>query len=102
MERKKWTPKAEITVSLLKFREKRKWQLAFRRYVIEKNKSSFYALYFGLDIEQLRHWIELQFTENIRWDNFGTSWQFDHIVPVAYFDFFNEDDLKLCWNFINT
>lgn len=101
MDRKKWTPKSEITDSLLKFREKRKWQLAFRRYVLEKNISASYAYYFGLGIEQFRKWIEIQFTDDLGWENFGSAWQFDHIVPVAYFDFSVEDDLILCWNFTN-
>ncbi|MEP7107543.1 MAG: hypothetical protein ABI760_06160 [Ferruginibacter sp.] len=101
MERKKWTPKAEITDALLKFREKRKWQLALRRYVLEKNKSPAYGFYFGLVIEDFRKWIEIQFTEELNWENFGSAWQFDHIVPVVYFDFSLESDLILCWNFIN-
>lgn len=101
MARKKWTPQEEVTDSLLKFREKRKWQLAFRRYVLEKQPSTQYAPYFGLGIEQYRKWIELQFTGTLNWDNFATQWQFDHIVPVAYFDYSIEEDLKLCWNFIN-
>ncbi len=101
MARKKWTAKEEITDSLLKFREKRKWQLALRRYILEKNPSEFYAPYFGLDIENYRKWIELQFSDELNWENFGSKWQFDHIVPVAYFDFSNPDDLSLCWNFIN-
>ena len=100
-KRKKWTAKEEITDSVLKFREKRKWQLAFRRYVLEKNPSQTYAPYFGLDIENYRKWIELQFTDGVSWGNFGTAWQFDHIVPVAYFDFEKKEDLLLCWNFIN-
>ncbi len=101
MNRKKWTPKLEITDSLLKFREKRKWQLALRRYVLEKNINSAYAFYFGLGIEEFRNWIEIQFMDGLTWENFGSAWQFDHIVPVAYFDYTNEEDLILCWNFIN-
>jgi len=101
MERKKWTPKAEITDELIRFREKRKWQVALRRYVLEKNLSPSYAIYFGLSIKEFRKWIELQFTGELSWQNFGTSWQFDHIIPVAYFDFTVEHDLLLCWNFIN-
>ena len=100
-KRKKWTAKEEITDSLLRFREKRKWQVALRRYILEKNISQNYAPYFGLDIENYRKWIELQFTEGLSWDNFGSSWQFDHIIPVAYFDFSKQEDLYLCWNFIN-
>lgn len=101
MNRKKWTKKNEITEALLKFRVKRKWQVALRRYIIEKIPSQAYAPYFGLDIGNLRKWIELQFKDEVRWENFGTLWQFDHIVPVTYFDFSNRNDLILCWNFIN-
>ncbi len=101
MARKRWTAQTEISDTLLKFREKRKWQIALRRYVLEKNKSSFYAPYFGLDINNFRRWIELQFDEDINWENFSQAWQLDHIIPVAYFDFDIEDDLKLCWNFVN-
>ena len=101
MTRKKWTPKSEITEALLKFREKRKWQLALRRYIIESKAAEAYAPYFGLDVLGFRQWIALQFTEGLNWENFASVWQFDHIVPVTYFDFANPDDLYLCWNFIN-
>ncbi|HEV8285538.1 MAG TPA: hypothetical protein VGQ09_14590 [Chitinophagaceae bacterium] len=99
--RKKWVFKSETTPSLLKFREKRKWQIALRRYILEKNPCSFYAPYFGLDIENIRKWIEIQFDKDLNWENFGKEWQFDHIIPVTYFDFGNDEELRLCWNFIN-
>jgi hypothetical protein len=101
MARKKWQAKTEITPSLLKFREKRKWQINFRRYVLEKSPCPFYAPYFGLDIENIRKWFEYQFTEGLSWENFAKNWQFDHIIPVTYFDHENEKDLHLCWNFTN-
>jgi hypothetical protein len=99
--RKKQIQHSEVTESLLKFREKRKWQIALRRYVLEKNKSFPYAPFFGLDINNFRQWIEIQFDTDLNWNNFSSNWQFDHIIPVAYFDFNNDDDLRLCWNFIN-
>jgi hypothetical protein len=101
MPRKKWTPQTEVTESLIRFREKRKWQLGYRRYVLERSPSESYAPYFGLDIETLRKWFELQFTDELTWDNFGKAWQFDHIIPATYFDYSNENDLQLCWSFIN-
>lgn len=101
MARKKWTAQTEVTDSLLRFREKRKWQLSYRRYVLEKMPCEGYARYFGLDIESLRKWFELQFTDGIAWDNFGKAWQFYHIVPIHHFDFSDEQDLALCWNYIN-
>ncbi len=101
MNRKKWTPKTEITEELLKFREKRKWQLALRRYVLEKKGSLAYAPYFGIDVEGFREWISLQFSDELNWDNFGSDWQFEHIIPVNFFDFSDESELRLCWNFMN-
>jgi hypothetical protein len=68
---------------------------------LERAPSEAYAPYFGLDIETLRKWFELQFTPDLHWDNFGKAWQFDHIIPATYFDYSNEADLVLCWNFIN-
>jgi hypothetical protein len=101
MTRKKWTAKEEVNEADIRFRDKRKWQQALRRYVLEKNVSEGYAMYFGLEIESFRQWIEIQFTQDLNWDNFASAWQFDHIVPIAYFDFNKEEDLKLAWNFIN-
>lgn len=94
-------PREELTNAAYKFKEKRKWQIALRRYILQDNKTSAYAPYFGLDIQGFRIWIELQFTEGLNWGNFGSAWQFDHVVPVAFFDFDQETDLYLCWSFIN-
>ena len=101
MPRKKWEAKTEITESLLKFREKRKWQINLRRYVIEKSPCPLYAPYFALDIKTIRQWFEYQFTEELNWGNFGKNWQFDHIIPVVYFNHSLEIELKMCWNFAN-
>lgn len=101
MARKRWEAQLEVTPALLKFREKRKWQINLRRYVIQKNPCPFYAPYFGLDIENIRKWFEYQFNDKLTWENFGTEWQFDHIIPVVYFDHSDEQELRLCWNFTN-
>lgn len=87
---------ADITM-----KEKRKWQIAYRRYVLNGSPSEAYAPYFGVDRESLRKWFELQFKDDLSWESFAIKWQFEHIVPVAYFDFKYEADLYLCWSFIN-
>ncbi len=83
------------------FNEKRKWQIALRRYVLLNIKCVEYAPYFGIDAAGFRKWIETQFDEDTNWENFSKAWQFDHIVPVAFFDLTDEEELKLCWNFTN-
>jgi hypothetical protein len=92
---------AENTDAKFIHNAKRKWQIALRRYILEGAPAIQYAQYFGIDHQNLRKWIELQFTGGLSWENYATEWQFDHIVPQAYFDFANEEDLKLCWHFIN-
>ena len=93
--------KRELTPELKIFNDKRRWQIALRRYVLKKMAGAIYAPYFGIDVNSFREWIALQFTEELNWDNFGKTWQFDHVVPTTYFDFDTEEDLMLCWNFVN-
>lgn len=101
MPRRNAFPKTDPSEALLKFREKRKWQIALRRYVLQEHICVDYAPYFGLDVKNMRHWFEYQFQQEIGWNDFGKKWQFDHIIPVTYFDFSNEQELKMCWNFTN-
>ncbi len=91
----------QVDVSKGDFNEKRKWQIALRRYVLKQNNSSTYAPYFGISVEGFRAWIETQFIDMLGWNNFSTDWQFEHVVPVAFFDLSNTEHLKLCWNFTN-
>jgi hypothetical protein len=101
MPRRKRPTDEDPSPSLLKFREKRKWQISLRRYVLERHPCTVYAPYFGLDIDNMRRWFEYQFINDASWDNFGENWQFDQIIPVTYFDFTKEEELKMCWNFTN-
>lgn len=101
MKRKKWTPEQEVTDEILALREKKKWQIALRRYVIDRHPSHNYAPYFGLDIHNFRKWISLQFKDEQSWSTFGKNWQLDHIIPVIYFDMGSSEDLSICWNFTN-
>jgi hypothetical protein len=49
----------------------------------------------------MRTWFQSQFKDGASWENFGEKWQFEHIIPVTYFDFSAEEELRRCWNFIN-
>lgn len=101
MTRKRWTRNTQNTPEIKEFREKKKWQIALRRYVLEQSPAVLYAPYFGLDAKNIREWFESQFKNDISWEDFGKKWQFDHVIPITYFDFTNEEELKMCWNFTN-
>jgi hypothetical protein len=101
MTRKKWTPQDGSSAQVHAQRDKRKWQIAFRRYVMLESPCSYYAPFFALDAPNLRKWIETQFTGAQTWATFSQTWQFEHRVPVALFNFEQEADLKLCWHFTN-
>lgn len=101
MARKQWTPQTNLTEADLLAKEKKKWQLGFRRFVLEGSPSTEYAPYFGLDSKGIRAWLETQFDTTMNWENFGKVWQFEHVLPLAYLDLTDEADLKLGWHCIN-
>lgn len=53
----------------------------------------------GYTAEQLRQHIKSQFTSEMNWDNYGTYWELDHIVPRFKFHYESYDDeqFKQCW-----
>lgn len=66
-----------------------------------KGKKSSFSNYLGIDIELFKKWIEYQFKSDMNWDNFGTLWQLDHILPINQFNFENDIDKKVCFNWTN-
>lgn len=48
-----------------------------------------------------REYIQHLFIDGMDWDNYCEEWEVNHIVPVSPFDMSNENDLSLCWNYLN-
>lgn len=51
----------------------------------------------GYSSPELRAHLELQFTPEMSWDNYGTYWVIDHIIPQRVFDQKNKLEIALCW-----
>lgn len=53
----------------------------------------------GYSIEQLKSHLEKQFDSNMTWENHGSYWEIDHVIPVRAFNFNDIDhiDFKRCW-----
>jgi hypothetical protein len=69
------------------------------RTVLIKNDST--MNYIGCNIQYLREWFEYNFTCNMNWENYGSFWSIDHIIPVNKFDLTIENEKLCCWNWSN-
>jgi len=55
----------------------------------------------GCNIAYLREWFEFNFTPEMNWNNYGSYWSIDHIIPVCNFDLTDEKEKMYCWNWSN-
>ena len=60
-----------------------------------------YQSLLGCDIEHFKKWIEFRFDENMNWDNLGSYWQIDHILPINSFNFNDEKSKNICFHWTN-
>jgi len=51
--------------------------------------------------DDLVEWIEIQFSPDMNWENYGKLWCFDHINPLSNFDLENEAEYRKCNHFSN-
>lgn len=86
--------------SLTNINYRLKKSLAARlRNVLNKNNTT--MNYIGCNIQYLREWFEYNFTSDMNWENYGSFWSIDHIIPVCKFDLTIEDEKLKCWNWTN-
>jgi hypothetical protein len=55
----------------------------------------------GYKISILKEHLEKQFDENMNWENYGSYWQIDHIIPTSLYDFIDKNETLKCWNYRN-
>lgn len=66
---------------------------------MKKGKKSFD--YVHCSIEQLKKWLEFQFTDDMSWDNYGTLWTVDHVLPLSQFDLQDEKQRNIAFDWKN-
>ena len=72
---------------------------------IRKNRRSTLDL-LGYSIDDLRQHLESLFQPGMSWQNYGTAWHIDHVIPKSWFeletaDGIDEYELKACWSLRN-
>lgn len=92
--RKKQDPDFRITASLRNFVHK-----SISRQC-KKERRSFEL--FGVSIDKIKLWLEMNFEEGMSWDNYGLDgWTIDHIEPCSNFDLSDPEEQKKCMNWSN-
>ena len=76
---------------------------AMQRNLHSKSESKRWHELTGYTVPELRDHIEKQFTPSMTWDNYGTSWHIDHIVPLSSFNFETAEDagFRRAWSLSN-
>jgi hypothetical protein len=69
------------------------------RKLLRNNLSSFKLL--DCSKEFLIEWLKYSFTDEMNFENYGTCWHVDHVIPCARFNLENEDDIKFCFRWTN-
>jgi hypothetical protein len=67
-----------------------------------KNKSNSSKELLGCTIKEYYEYIENQFDNNMTWDNYGTYWEIDHIIPINTFDLNLKEQCIKAFNYKNT
>ena len=55
----------------------------------------------GCDYDFFIRWIAYQASSEMTFENYGVYWHIDHVLPVRAFNHENEEEVKVCWNWIN-
>lgn len=55
----------------------------------------------GCTIEDLKIYIESMFSPTMTWENYGSYWQIDHIIPCINFDLTKLEEQYKCFHYTN-
>jgi hypothetical protein len=55
----------------------------------------------GCNTMQLAKHLESMFNKRMTWDNYGTYWHVDHIIPCSKFDHTIQSQVAQCWHYTN-
>ncbi len=92
-----------------KIKQKRKTDLNFQLsevlrskiHRMIKGKETSYKKLIGCNVEFFIKWIEFRFDSNMNWNNYGTDWHIDHILPISIFDFSKINEQQICFHWTN-
>jgi len=72
--------------------------------VLKKNKTyktSNIIKLLGCSLDEVKEYLEKQFTTDMNWGNHGIYWEIDHILPCDSFNLSNIEQQKQCFHYTN-
>ena len=66
---------------------------------ISKNKE---IVHLGCSMKEYLEHLESTWFEGCTWDNYGTYWEIDHIIPRTAFEYKQEQDMYVAFHYKNT
>ena len=55
----------------------------------------------GCTLPEFKKHLESQFAKGMTWENYGSKWHIDHILPCSSFDHTDFNQVKTCWHWTN-
>ena len=55
----------------------------------------------GCSISQFKKWLESNFDQHMKWDNYGSYWHIDHVMPCSSFEMENAREQRACFSWEN-
>jgi 5-methylcytosine-specific restriction endonuclease McrA len=49
----------------------------------------------------LKEWLKFNFSNGMTFDNYGTYWHMDHVIPCSLFNLTNHEDINNCFKWTN-
>ena len=85
------------------FRLNDSFSVGIRKSLKENKADQHWETLVTYTLQQLKEHLESQFNKNMSWDNYGSYWEVDHIVPKNTFEFttYTDKQFKICWSLIN-
>jgi hypothetical protein len=72
-------------------------------HYIANSKQDFATLKdIGCSITEWRSYLETKFDSNMTWENYGSVWHLDEIIPISAWDLNNPIHWKACWHYLNS
>lgn len=90
-------------------RERRKTDMNYKMSVVLRSrlrkfytgKSSGITNLLDCDLPYFLKWMEYNFTSDMSWNNHGTLWHVDHVLPCSLYDLTTPNDQSECFHWSN-